>query len=78
MIYVALTLAVALVLTVAAFAGLVRSLIRQHARERGLLLNQLFHAVGKTWEMPPADNGAVDVVDDHERFVRSPEQEPDL
>lgn len=38
-----------------AFASLIRSLIRQHARERELLLNQIMHLAGRTWTPPPAD-----------------------
>lgn len=54
MLYVALVLAAALVATVLAFAGLVRSLIRQQARERDLLINQLLHATGNAWQPAPA------------------------
>ena len=54
MIYVAILNAAALVAAVIAFAGLIRSLIRQHARERDLLVNQLCHLAGRTWTAPPA------------------------
>lgn len=57
MLYVALTLAAALVLTAAASGSLTRTLVRAHARERDLLLNQLLHAAGKTWTPPPAGRG---------------------
>lgn len=54
MTYLAVVNAAALVAAVAVFAGLVRSLIRQHARERDLLVNQLCHLAGRTWSPPPA------------------------
>jgi len=77
-IYVALMLAAALVAVVVAFASLMRSLIRQHARERDLLTNQLLHAVGRTWSPPPADEWQPAA--DGEPFVREytpqPEQWP--
>ena len=43
-------LALALYLAVA----LVRGIVRQQARERELLLNQLMHLSGRTWSPPPA------------------------
>jgi len=43
-------LALALYLAVA----LVRGIVRQQARERELLLNQLMHLSGRTWTPPPA------------------------
>ena len=54
MIYVALIEAVALIVTGLSFAGVVRSLVRQQARERDLLLNQIMHLSGHTWTPPPA------------------------
>lgn len=55
MLYVALAEAGALIAVVAAFAGLLRSLIRQHARERDLMLNKVLHSVGRPWETAPAN-----------------------
>ena len=55
MIYVALTEAVALVALTMVFAGLVRSMIRQQARERMLLLDQIMHLAGRTWTPPPSE-----------------------
>lgn len=55
MLYVALVLAAALAVTVVTFAQTIRALIRQHARERDLLTNQLLHAVGRDWLPAPAD-----------------------
>ena len=54
MTYVALTEAVALVALAMVFAGLVRSMIRQQARERELILDKLMHLAGRTWTPPPA------------------------
>jgi len=54
-IYVALVEALALVALAVVFAGLVRSLLRQQARERDLLLNKVMFLAGRTWEPPPAD-----------------------
>ena len=55
MIWVALVEALAIVALAVVFAGLVRSLLRQQARERDLLLNQIMHLAGRTWAPPPAD-----------------------
>jgi hypothetical protein len=52
-IYVAALEAVALVALTMVFAGLVRSLIRQQARERDMLLDKLMHLAGRTWTPPP-------------------------
>jgi len=78
MLYVALFLIAALVAVVVAFAGIVRSLIRQHARERDLLVNQILHLSGRTWTPPPADEWGP--ATDGEPLVREwtaqPEQQP--
>jgi hypothetical protein len=34
-------------------AALFRNLVRQQARERELLLNQIMHLAGRTWQPPP-------------------------
>jgi hypothetical protein len=62
-IYVALAEAVALVALTMVFAGLVRSMVRQQARERELILDKLMHLAGRTWTPPPASE---------------PESEPDV
>jgi hypothetical protein len=54
MIYVALAAFATVCLASGCFAGVLRSLIRQHARERQLLLDQICHLSGKTWTPPPA------------------------
>jgi hypothetical protein len=75
---VAVALVAALVVALASFTSLVRSLIRQHARERDLLVNQILHLSGRTWTPPPADEWAP--ATDGEPLVREwtaqPEQEP--
>jgi hypothetical protein len=74
--YVALALAGVLLLTTVAWAGLLRGLIRQHARERDLLVNQVMHLSGRTWVPPP---GVVSTEPDWaklDRYVASPEQLP--
>jgi hypothetical protein len=53
-IWVALFEAVALIAVTLTFAGLVRSMIRQQARERELILDKLMHLAGRTWTPPPA------------------------
>lgn len=68
----ALTLAA---LMLVAFGGVVRSLVRQQARERGLLLDQIMHLSGRTWTPPPSES-------EPEPWkppatVRSPEQLPE-
>lgn len=77
MIYVALAEAAAIVVVVIAFAGLLRSQQRAHARREDLLINQLLHAAGRAWQPSPAD--ASRAVDDDLRRVSwtpSPEQLP--
>jgi len=51
--YVAGLALVSLCLCVLAFAQVVRWLIREHARERNLMLNQIMHLAGRTWQPPP-------------------------
>lgn len=53
----------------------------EHARERDLLLNQLLHAAGKTWQPPPAADETPEIVTDRglsvlSDWTTSPEQEP--
>lgn len=43
------------VVAVAAFGGIIRSVVRSHARERDLLVNQVMHLAGKSWTPPPAE-----------------------
>lgn len=55
-------------------AGAARALIREHARERNLILNQLLHATGRTWQPPPVE--AWDPPPTRQETVRQPEQMP--
>lgn len=75
MLLVALAAIAAAVAATLSFAGLLRSLIRQHARERDLLINQLLHATGKPWAPAPA---APEPVPEPEprSWTASPEQLP--
>lgn len=55
MLVVALGAVAALCVNAAVFAGVIRGVIRQQARERELLLNQLMHLSGRTWTPPPSE-----------------------
>lgn len=70
------TFAAVVVVVVTAFLSLIRGLVRQHARERDLLTNQLLHAVGKDWQPAPADTPVVREEREPQvlRFTPSPEQ----
>ena len=69
---------IVLAVSTVVFASIVRSLVRQAARERDLLLNQLMHLAGRTWQEPPAQpqTPSAPVEEDLEpgRFWASPEQ----
>ena len=77
MIYIALLEGVALLATALTFAGCVRSLVRQQARERATLIDQICHLAGRTWTPPPAEQASEpfdpDEVSDP-RFELSPTQ----
>jgi hypothetical protein len=77
---VALILAAALVAVVAAFAALLRWQQRAYTRERHLLVNQLLHATGRTWQPPPRvksrQRTEVDGSDGWRPWTATPEQEP--
>lgn len=61
MVYVALTEAAALLVTVLVFAGLLRSMTRAHARREDLLLNQMLNLAGKPWQPSPAAESRLEV-----------------
>jgi hypothetical protein len=50
---VAVAALVVLVFALYLCAALFRGLVRQQARERELLLNQIMHLAGRTWQPPP-------------------------
>jgi hypothetical protein len=50
---VALAALAVLALALYLSAALFRGLVRQQARERELLLNQIMHLAGRTWQPPP-------------------------
>jgi len=50
---VALAALAVLALAIYLCAAMVRGLVRQQARERELLLNQIMHLSGRTWTPPP-------------------------
>lgn len=84
MTYLALAELGVLLVTISAFAGLLRAQQRAHARREDLLLNQLLHAVGKPWQPAPETEAswerAEQTLRDREtrevRFTPSPEQFP--
>lgn len=75
---VALAAIAALAITTVAWAGVGRWLIRQAARERELLLNQIMHLSGKTWTPPPAETWEQPTeVLDPGRYISSSSQIPE-
>lgn len=59
-------------------AALFRNLVRQQARERELLLNQIMHLAGRTWQPPPEPQPAAGPVgEEEETVVIDPSQLPD-
>lgn len=81
MMYVAFAALLLAAITALTFGTVVTSLLRTHARERNLMLNQLLHLAGRTWEPPPVEpteNGFDPDADVDDRFTTSPTQMPDL
>jgi hypothetical protein len=54
MIWITVAAIVALALVAVAALHTVGQMLRAHARERNLMLNQLLHLAGRTWQPPPA------------------------
>ena len=54
---------------------LVRGMVRQQARERELLLNQIMHLAGRTWQPPPMPEPLG--LDDEELMLVDPSQLPE-
>lgn len=67
MIVVAAAAVVSVTVVTVAFLQALRWQARQHARERDLLVNQVLHLSGRTWQPPPADVSTV---------VREPKGDP--
>lgn len=58
-----------------ALLGVWRSDRRETARERNLLVNQLMHLAGRTWQEPPAEEISIAVaLDDGEPDLIRPSQ----
>ena len=74
MIYVALAEAVVLAIAFISFASIVRWGIRQQARERELLVNQVCALSGRPWQEPPAWHGEPETTASFEEDWTSPEQ----
>ncbi len=77
MLYVALALAAVLAVTVLAFAGLLRSQSRGHARREDLLVNQLCALAGRPWSTPPAQEAASFAPERELALIVDPSQWPD-
>jgi len=73
----AVALAALAVLALAIYlAGMtVRGLVRQQAREREMLINQIMHLAGRTWSPPPSPE-PLDLVDEQFEYV-DPSQLPE-
>ena len=54
----ALALALAVIVLASTFLRIRLCLAREHARERQLLVNQVMHLSGQTWQPPPAPERA--------------------
>lgn len=88
MLYVALVEAAALVVLVSAFSGILRSVLRSHARREDALIDRVLHVAGNPWNVAPADefvplarspfddDGELILSQHYSRFTSTPEQEP--
>ena len=74
MLYVALSAIGALVVVTISFAGVIRWGIRQHAREREQLVNQVCYLSGKTWQDPPSFENLPSLEMPPDEVWTSPEQ----
>jgi len=74
-VWVAVAALVVLALAIYTTASLFRNLVRQQARERELLLNQIMHLSGRTWQPPPVPAPAAGGGED--TLVIDPTQLPD-
>jgi hypothetical protein len=80
MVWVAVAEAVVIVAVVALLARLLSSQQRAHARREDLLVNQLLHLTGTTWQEPPVAESrhtrAAERGFDPPSWTAVPEQQP--
>jgi len=77
-VWVAIGALVVLALAIYTTASLFRNLVRQQARERELLLNQIMHLSGRTWQPPPVPAAGLAVSNSEDTLViTDPTQLPD-
>lgn len=77
MVVVALAALAVAAVTAGSSGAIIRSLIRQHGRERQLLIDQLCHLAGRAWTPPPADTFEPTVPTEDLSLVRHLDQYPD-
>lgn len=79
MLYVALAAVAANAFIVFILGAALRAQIRQAARERDLLVNQVCSLAGKPWQTPPSAEPWADETEqlDHDRYVALPNHFPD-
>lgn len=78
MMYVAIAACAAAAVTAVVLGNLLRIVVRQAARERDLLVNQVCNLAGRPWREPPAAAAEPSVSEPDElELVASPEQLPD-
>lgn len=80
LLIIALAAVAALLLSVLGLSGVIRSLVRGHARERDLLINQILHLSGRTWQDPPStESGRILAAEDltDRRYTYSPALDTD-
>jgi len=76
-VWVAVAALVVLALAIYTTSSLFRSLVRQQARERELLLNQIMHLSGRTWQPPPVSAEPVPAGGEDTLVITDPTQLPD-
>ena len=75
-VWVAVAALLVLALAIYSAGSLFRGLVRQQARERELLLNQIMHLAGRTWQPPPVPDEPYPL-DEVETVILDPSQLPD-
>ena len=75
-VWVAIAALTVLALALYLAAALFRGLVRQQARERELLLNQIMHLAGRTWQPPPVPDELV-AEGEADTMIIDPSQLPD-